>query len=400
MGKILTKNYKNEGGITLIALIVTIIILLILASVSIAMLTGENGILTQAKKAEKLTEISSEKEVIQIVTASDEMDKLQGDVPKYNIGKPLYDKNFDNSNIWNMIIINETQEKYGTGCRYIEKGTEIEGYGKTKYNWIIDKNGEIIQLEEGSYAELSYGDDLATTDGLVFNMDSNNIDNSDLTTWGEGVSLHGFENNTPIESDGLEFDGVDDYVEFKSTADYSKGFTLSFYGISYSGKHFFAKQKENDVSYSCRFSLGRNDFTFNTSKNIANSKWSSNTENDNGILKIPCLYTLGEIAYFDLIFDANTNEFKLYKNNEFIDSDIVEEGYWHGENGGRQVLEDDTISCYLARAYGGVGGGISQTDWFYSKVTIYSLRLYNRPLNESELKSNYDKTIAMHSINE
>ena len=37
----------NNKGITLIALVITIIVLLILAGVSIAMLTGKNGILTQ-----------------------------------------------------------------------------------------------------------------------------------------------------------------------------------------------------------------------------------------------------------------------------------------------------------------------------------------------------------------
>ena len=46
----------NKKGITLISLVVTIIILLILASVSIAMLTGENGILTQAQRAKNETE--------------------------------------------------------------------------------------------------------------------------------------------------------------------------------------------------------------------------------------------------------------------------------------------------------------------------------------------------------
>ena len=35
---------KTSNGITLIALVITIIVLLILAAVSIAMLTGENGI--------------------------------------------------------------------------------------------------------------------------------------------------------------------------------------------------------------------------------------------------------------------------------------------------------------------------------------------------------------------
>ena len=53
---------KKEKGITLIALVITIIVLLILASVSIAMLTGDNGILTQAKKAKEETEKAAKNE--------------------------------------------------------------------------------------------------------------------------------------------------------------------------------------------------------------------------------------------------------------------------------------------------------------------------------------------------
>ena len=50
------KKMKRDSGITLIALVVTIIVLLILAGVSISMLTGENGIITQAKKSKIETE--------------------------------------------------------------------------------------------------------------------------------------------------------------------------------------------------------------------------------------------------------------------------------------------------------------------------------------------------------
>ena len=38
---------KNKKGITLIALVITIVVLLILAGVSIATLTGPNGLLTK-----------------------------------------------------------------------------------------------------------------------------------------------------------------------------------------------------------------------------------------------------------------------------------------------------------------------------------------------------------------
>ena len=43
---------KNQKGITLIALVVTIVVLLILAGTSIAMLTGDNGIITNAQKSQ------------------------------------------------------------------------------------------------------------------------------------------------------------------------------------------------------------------------------------------------------------------------------------------------------------------------------------------------------------
>ena len=46
---------NKEKGITLIALVVTIVVLLILAGVSISMLTGENGIITQAQDAKLAT---------------------------------------------------------------------------------------------------------------------------------------------------------------------------------------------------------------------------------------------------------------------------------------------------------------------------------------------------------
>ena len=42
---------REQKGITLIALVITIIVLLILAGVTIAMLTGQNGILTNSNKA-------------------------------------------------------------------------------------------------------------------------------------------------------------------------------------------------------------------------------------------------------------------------------------------------------------------------------------------------------------
>ena len=46
---------KKQKGITLIALVITIIVLLILAGVTIVSLTGENGLLARAVQAKDTT---------------------------------------------------------------------------------------------------------------------------------------------------------------------------------------------------------------------------------------------------------------------------------------------------------------------------------------------------------
>ena len=61
---------RNQRGITLIALVITIIVLLILAGVSIAMLTGDNGILTNSTKAKAQNELGTAKD--QIALAANE----------------------------------------------------------------------------------------------------------------------------------------------------------------------------------------------------------------------------------------------------------------------------------------------------------------------------------------
>ena len=82
-------NLKERKGITLIALVITIIVLLILAGVSIAMLTGQNGILTQAQNAKTTNENKSAEEKVKLAImaaksqstdGSLELDKLTTEV--------------------------------------------------------------------------------------------------------------------------------------------------------------------------------------------------------------------------------------------------------------------------------------------------------------------------------
>ena len=60
------KKVKKQGGITLIALVITIIVLLILAAVTINALSGDNGILKRASEAKKGTNQSNVEEVTKL----------------------------------------------------------------------------------------------------------------------------------------------------------------------------------------------------------------------------------------------------------------------------------------------------------------------------------------------
>lgn len=72
-------NLKQKNGITLIALVITIIVLLILAGITIATLTGQNGILTKANDAKNETESKSLKEEIELAVGSKYItDKVNG----------------------------------------------------------------------------------------------------------------------------------------------------------------------------------------------------------------------------------------------------------------------------------------------------------------------------------
>ncbi len=59
---------KQEKAITLIALVITIIILLILAGVTIAMLTGENGILRKSRRIKNSNRRKTSRRKIKVST--------------------------------------------------------------------------------------------------------------------------------------------------------------------------------------------------------------------------------------------------------------------------------------------------------------------------------------------
>ena len=100
---------KNARGITLIALVITIIVLLILAGVTINALSGENGIITKSKEAKIKTEKSRtiEKINLAILTA---MTKGDGDIDNATLREELEKEGYS-VEVIDMFTIKPLDEK-------------------------------------------------------------------------------------------------------------------------------------------------------------------------------------------------------------------------------------------------------------------------------------------------
>ena len=129
------EKLKKNTGVTLIALIVTIIVLLILASLSISMLTGENGILTQVNRAKIETEKGSEKEQVQLSAV--------GALAKDNGGE-----------IKRNYLEEELKNNIDGNYQLSEKAPYIVTIEETGRKYIIDANGNITgPVEEPEIVE-------------------------------------------------------------------------------------------------------------------------------------------------------------------------------------------------------------------------------------------------------
>ena len=124
-----TRYVRGESAITLIALVITIIVLLILAGVTIAMVVGDNGILSRARESKSQTEIADEKERIQIAFSS------------LRIGKEAEN---DNSNIGAEELQNEINGD--TDDTSVDGDSDlIVKYNKSGRYYAVLQDGTIIE---------------------------------------------------------------------------------------------------------------------------------------------------------------------------------------------------------------------------------------------------------------
>ena len=392
---------KENKGVTLIALAVTIIVMLILAGVTISALTGNSGITTKAKQAKMLSEAKTEEEAIRLVVTYTNMQKNIGEENIIYLGEPLHDKDLVSGNQWKVILDTEKQEKYGTGWYFIEKNTEIEKYGKTKNEWVVNyEEGQINQLEEDKYMQISYANGLAVTDGLIFNADAINMEDS--SSWGEGVKVYGFDDENEsggYRDNALYFDGINDYITIDGNLNVDKEITLEFYGnIEKCGNNRFSfvplfsayNGKNSGTAGLCMrmFSYHQNTIVTNFGYNSCGNKdvWEGNNAQHN--LAIRYNIKLNQDVMFTATYNYENSIYKIYSDGQIIKEAKISQSYW--EN----FRTNDIPSIKYFQIGKSMWNAI--TEYFTGKM--YSARIYNRTLTDSEVLENYEKTVAYHKI--
>lgn len=157
---------KKNKGVTLIASIITIIVLLILAGIGITMVTGQNGILSRAKEAKEITEYKSAKEKVKLAVSgamSDDgiltIDKLKIELGEDKISGDKF-----------PVIVTEDGKRYEVNA----KGNVIEE-GKINAMSVATSSQEELQSIYG--ASVSNYEPVTTTDvgWKIFYSDGNSI---------------------------------------------------------------------------------------------------------------------------------------------------------------------------------------------------------------------------------
>lgn len=152
-GKKWLRMVKNqENGITLIALVVTIIILLILAGITVGAITGDNGIIGNAGKAKEETEITNEKEIIEKATVQAMENNKYGNIEENELQEQL-DKETGEGKTEATDVGNEYEVVFHESNRY----------------YTVDKNGNLegaYEIVEDKYpGDMTVGKDGGVLDG-------------------------------------------------------------------------------------------------------------------------------------------------------------------------------------------------------------------------------------------
>ena len=148
------KKILNEKGITLIALVVTIVILLILAGISISLLFGKSGIITRAKKGQEIADVATAQEKLELIKSEIPIKILEGKDSTVNLNNYLEelnkDKNKKDCDVTNIEKLNDINAEITISGKYKFIAKDEEN-GNVKIIYLGEAGGLQISPTEATY---------------------------------------------------------------------------------------------------------------------------------------------------------------------------------------------------------------------------------------------------------
>ncbi len=350
-------NVYTQKGITLIALVITIIILIILAGISISLVLGKNGIITKAKQAKTTTEQAKQNEEIGLNEATKYIEEMGVSGSATNPPETI-----------------KTVEEV-KGGDYFEKPTTIK-----------DSNGNTIEVPEGfkiaedSGKNVTEGiviEDNDIVDGIGNNRGNqyvwipvgNGIKKSDGTTIDITLGRYAFANGTSDKDSSGNILAKGTPILKQNAENYTQEIVIDSYykelltpriGVSSSNtnttalnlKGFIDSVKENGGYYIARYEA-----SYGTDGKV-NSK-VSNTFTDSNTA--PTTRTEGMLWNFITQIDAATASRNLYTT---ATTDLINSYAW------------DTAIVYIQEFSG---------DIDYSKQNLKNTSILNTGTNGDEI---------------
>ena len=217
------KQLRNKNGITLIALVVTIIVLIILAGVSISLVLGDNGIITKAKEGKQNTELAKGEEEVQLNEAVEYLENLGGSTTEAikpgesgyqggnyddpyipvgftHIGEETWNSGYtikdglENEFVWVPCVTDSSKIKSGDNVELFKKTTEgkynsnLLGLSPTDTSVIDEEPTEAIKTSVGIYGGFYIAKYEA---GVPVDEDENEIAPTSATTSQKARSVSG-----------------------------------------------------------------------------------------------------------------------------------------------------------------------------------------------------------------
>ena len=391
------KTIKKNNGITLIALVITIIVLLILAGVTISTLTGENGILTRASDSAEQTEIAEEKEAIGIayagvladnngtgVSAGELQDELEKNGYKATVtdnGNGTYTVKFESGREYTINadgIIEGGNGESGDNTetdiagKYYENDTNITVDGKP----VTIPGGATISGIDGEYENIDDGLVIYITNGDTIedwnaNEDGNEIldvqEDYDQFVWVPVETAYITEGDIANQTGSTNYEKLQNYIAGNKV--YPMAIQLSD-GVNYKGILYDFEEGTDGViatprDYTTTSSYREPAFLTDSSDGDANT-----TNNNVGITQNP---------------DSLQAEF-----NEMVGKVNTNKGFWVGRYETSKMVSDNTQdTSNKIKVIKGTTEGINNVNWY---------RMYAQQKSYAELGLNAESEITSSMI--